>query len=142
MKSYVVSIDIVTPSLVTRHELADLLGVSTPSALDDRPGREAGTVSWRYEPAYPDKTMTLADYVNFIASDLRPGRPIRIGKKIKDIYLDIGVFYYSVACTVSLPMHCLASLKKKIPELGVGIRCYPCREDEGEEEEDKQEAAT
>lgn len=112
---YVVSINLVTSSSVTESELADLLGASTPSALECRP-RNKSTLFWRYEPI-SDKTLPLIEHVCFIGFEINPSRPIRLNKKIKRIYLDIGVFYDAnrfMLCPVTLPMDCLAP---------------PCRED-------------
>lgn len=144
MQNYIVALNIVTSSSVTESELADLLGVSAQSDLDCRPGREEGTVLWRFQPAYSDKTMTLAAHVLIIASEIQPGRPIRLSERIKDIYLDIGVLYNInelMICKVDLSMLCLASLVKKIPEFDIEITCHPCigEQECGEEAEEESE---
>jgi hypothetical protein len=130
MQQYVVSVDIVTSSSVTKSDMTALLGAQ-PS---DSGQKEDGALWWSYgssldqTQAYesvPDQHKGLSDNVISVASAIRPRHPFRVAEDIKAISLNIGVTFDTYTVTVRLPIQAIDVLKSKIPEFGIWIDYHP-----------------
>ena len=117
----------VTSPSVTALQLSKLIGIEE-AALTSRPSRDTSDdVYWRFEPA-DSNIVDLAAGIELLSSS------IHVGENIRDIYLSIGVFYYSYTCTVSLSFPSMALLTTAFPDLVIDVSPYPCSPEDDEEE--------
>ncbi len=123
MIEYIVSLDIEASLSVTGLQISRLLGVRE-SAISSQQGKKRNL--WRYEPVFRDNVKLLTR-IERIASDLHIKEPIRKGRTIKLIYLNIGVFYdhNDQYCVAGLSYRSLALLASRIPDLEIFISTYP-----------------
>ncbi|MFH0926673.1 MAG: hypothetical protein V1872_13750 [bacterium] len=125
MKEYMVSLDIITSLSTTSQSMSELLG-SRCSMLECTE-IDHGSL-WRLESNLDEK-VSLKAHVESIIAMIPSGISVKSNDFIKELYLVIGVLYYSATCTVTFPFECISLLISKFPGINIEIICYPCSEE-------------
>jgi uncharacterized Fe-S cluster-containing MiaB family protein len=126
MKEYMVSLNLVTNLTVTEKDVIKLFPAATRlnhRAIGDKE-------LWRLESQL-GKQESIPKQIESILSFARGNRLFEIGSLIKMLYFDIGVFFDTANCSVTIPSDCLRSITRLSPEIGIEITCYPTSESTG-----------
>jgi hypothetical protein len=123
MKEFIVSLDIVTQKMSAK-EFSNTFSVN-PSVFIQKEFEDY--MLWRAESKL-GKSATLEEHISTIL-ELIPMSFLPYKNKFqvfKGVYINVGVFYDTITCTVEIPYKCVEMLEK----LGVGmqISCYPSTE--------------
>lgn len=120
MKKYDVTLDVLTRGLSIT-DFAKLLGVDQ-SAITCR---KKGSDNMCRIVSGCRTQIPLADQVKTLLSKVRCKKPIAVTKNVKKVYLNVGVFYDSVTCSVNVSGDCLNMLIAKFPDASLELSCYP-----------------
>lgn len=77
-----------------------------------------------------DRNASLEDHINNIIANDDIAVIKQIHPQIKELYLNIGVFYDTATCTVILPNKSIVRLLSSFPQIDVRTVCYPCEEED------------
>ena len=115
------SLDFITHLSVDEGTLLSELGLVGLS-LHRKQAKDS--VIWMLESQL-DRDRPLSDHVGYLCSLFHNSKVTVPSDIIKEIYLDIGVLYNSVTCTLSLSNVILSALTEVFPHSGIEITCYP-----------------
>lgn len=132
-QEFLVSIDAITDAAANETEVARYLGVPAEDLWqrDDEDG-----VLWRLASDL-DKDEPLDRHIANLVERTRDGGRGPVPTALRETYLNVGVLYKTsviLACGVGLPVAPLRTLEERFPGITFSIICYPCSDDEEEEE--------
>ncbi len=124
MKEYIISLNFITSSSVKKKLISDQLNLKDDKIHCQKLEND---MLWRIESSL-DKESSIIEHIGCIVSMVPSDLSSDFGELIKEMYIDIGVFYDTLTCSVSLSGKCINLINKTFNNIDIEITCYPCED--------------
>lgn len=121
MKEHMISINFVTSLSIDERTLLREIGLAD-CALHRKETKDNNI--WMLESTL-EQHLPVADHINYLCSLFNQNKIVIDSKILTHIYLDIGVLYDTMTCTLTLPNNLIRALTAIFPDLSIEIACYP-----------------